>query len=204
MVVGASFDHDHVHSIDTDNVDLAVQGVRHLAALGHRRIAYLGGGLEICNNIDRWKGFRQGCAEAGVEFDDRLTLRVPGWRLTTPQQRQQLGALLRGPGRATAIFAAGYYFALDVYGAAAEAGLTIPGDLSVVGVDDPPSAEHLSPPMTTLRQPLEQMGRMAAAGLGQLVQRADSWPRLTRLRAELIVRGSTAKAPAESANRRRD
>lgn len=194
VVVGASFDLDHVHSIDCDNADLAVQAVEHLAGLGHRRIAYVGGSSEVCNNVDRWLGFRRAMAGLGLTVDDRLVLRTPGWRLAA-DDRAALAAMLRGPGAPTAVFAAGYYFALDVYTGAGEMGVSIPGKLSLVGVDDPPSAEHLSPPLTTLRQPLEAMGRTAASGLVSLVTGPESIPRLQRLRAELIVRGTTARLP---------
>lgn len=196
LVVGASFDLDHVHSIDCDNADLAVQAVEHLAGLGHRRIAYVGGSSEVCNNIDRWEGFRRAMASRGLPIDSQLVLRTPGWRLAE-EDRARLAQLLRGPGAPTAIFAAGYYFALDVYTVANELGLTVPSKLSVVGVDDPPSAEHLSPALTTLRQPLEAMGQTAAAGLVKLVAEAGSVPKLQRLRAELVVRGSTARLRAD-------
>ena len=100
--------------------------------------------------------------------------------------------MLLAPDRPTALFAAGYYYALDVYAAALEAGLTIPEDLSLLGVDDPPSAAHLSPPLTTLRQPLVELGRMAARGLFDIIAGEASLPCRTTLRAELIERASVS------------
>jgi LacI family transcriptional regulator len=193
VVVGASFDHDHVHSIDTDNVDLAEQAVGHLADYGHRRIAYVGGGAEVSNNIDRWHGFSQSMARAGLVATDHV-LRVPGWKLSDGD-RARLVAMLAGPNRPTAIFAAGYYFALDVYSVARELELDIPGDLSVIGVDDPPSAGFLSPRLTTLRQPLLDMGRLAAESLLDLSVSPTAHEKHRRLRAELVRRGSTAGPP---------
>jgi len=193
VVVGASFDHDHVHSIDTDNVDLAAQAVQHLAALGHRRIAYVGGGAEVSNNVDRWQGFSEAMGRAGLIATENV-LRVPGWKLSDGD-RARLVTMLKSPNRPTAIFAAGYYFALDLYSVARELDLDIPGDLSVIGVDDPPSAQFLSPRLTTLRQPLLDMGRLAAESLMDLAVSPTAHEKRRRLRAELVQRGSTAAPP---------
>lgn len=192
MVVGASFDHDHVHSIDTENADIAVQAVEHLVRLGHTRIAYVGGGSEVCNNIDRWKGFRVAMDRHGLAIDERLVMRLPGWKADEAGM-SAIVSMLKGPMSPTAIFGAGYYFALDCYKACAEAGLRIPSDVSIVGVDDPPSGEYLSPSLTTLRQPLEEMGRRAATGLLALLGTEEHLTRAEFLKAELLVRGSTAK-----------
>ncbi len=191
VVVGASFDREHAHSIDTDNADIARQAFDHLTELGHRRIGYVGGSTEVANSVDRWRGFQAACTSRGLVFDDGHVLHAPGWRLDDAG-RAALAAMLARPDRPTAIFAAGYYFALDVYAAANRAGLAIPRDISVVGVDDAPSAGHLSPGLTTLRQPLEQMGRLAASRLFHTLEAPGDQPRHTMLKAELIVRQSTA------------
>jgi LacI family transcriptional regulator len=102
--------------------------------------------------------------------------------------------LLGSPSKPTAIFAAGYYYALDCYAAAQTVGLRVPEDLSVVGVDDPPSAPFLSPPMTTLRQPLMQMGHAAITALHELIQRSGSDMVNRTLWAELVIRRSSAPA----------
>jgi LacI family transcriptional regulator len=112
------------------------------------------------------------------------------------EHKARLTALLREPGRPTGVFAAGYYFALDVYEAAKGAGLEVGRDLSVIGVDDPPSAQHLSPALTTMRQPLIQIGRQAAKGLFEQI--GDDRPAASRtlLSAELVARASTGPAQA--------
>jgi len=118
--------------------------------------------------------------------------------------------VLMEPNRPTAIFAAGYYFALDCYAAAREAGLSVPAQLSIIGVDDPPSAQYLSPALTTMSQPLIEVGQTAARhvvnqvnqaghstgnGLADQVGRSRG-PHVgighPQLRAELVVRESTA------------
>ena len=95
----------------------------------------------------------------------------------------------------TAIFAGSDQQALGVYEAARQRGLRIPQDLSVVGFDDLPAARWVSPPLTTVRQPLADMGRVAAEMLGDLIDGVPLRSQRVELSTELIVRESTA-APA--------
>ncbi len=188
-----------VAAVDADNRGLAETATKHLLDLGHRRLGYVGGGAHddaASNARDRRLGFNTACAKRSVSVCPCNTLDAKAWRLE-PSERQRLVEMLRGDERPTAIFAAGYYYALDVYTAASEAGLSLPGDLSVVGVDDPPSAAHLSPPLTTMRQPLVRLGHAAVAALvkqlsGEAVDHTIS--RRRSLFAELIIRGSTGPA----------
>ncbi|MEO0483051.1 MAG: GntR family transcriptional regulator [Planctomycetota bacterium] len=191
MVVGARFDHPRFSSVDTDNVDVARQAVKRLRDAGHERIGFVGGESRVSNSVDRREGFTLEMHEAGLEERPEWRLASPGWRLDA-DGRSRLVELLLAPDRPTALFAAGYYYALDVYAAALEAGLAIPEDLSLLGVDDPPSAAHLSPPLTTLRQPLVELGRMAARGLFDIIAGEASLPCRTTLRAELIERASVS------------
>lgn len=195
MVVGASYDKPGVSCIDTDNRDLARQAVEHLYQLGHQRIAFVGGKGEVSNDRDRWAGFRDTCARLGVSIDPSHVVDCTSYRVDDAH-KQQLGGVLTSPRRPTAVFAAGYYFALDVYDAASRAGLKIPTDLSVIGVDDPTSASHLTPGLTTMRQPLLAMGRQAAKGLFEQI--GDEHPAMQRtlLTAELVNRHSTAPISA--------
>jgi len=189
MVVGASFDLEGVSAVDTGNHDLACQAVEHLVGLGHRRIGYIGGVNQVSNDIDRRRGFSDAMAEQGLHERPDWIIAGPGWRLEE-NRRSALTELLRKPERPSAVVAAGYYFALDVYAAAQAAGVGIPEGLSVVGVDDAPSAMHLSPPLTTLRQPLTELGRLAVVGLFDQVGGSHPAVRRTTLLAELIRRGS--------------
>jgi DNA-binding LacI/PurR family transcriptional regulator len=191
LVVGARSDVKRVPSVDVDNMDLARHAVKHLRELGHTRIAYVGGNDTVSNSRDRWLGFRDARRDFDLSICAAHVIRSPGWRLEDAERAQLIEAL-RSPNRPTAVFAAGYYFALDVYAAATEAGLSIPRDLSVVGVDDPPSAAHLSPPLTTLRQPLVELGHAALTALFERVAATRSGTIAShQLRGELIVRGSS-------------
>lgn len=192
MVIGASFERDGVSTVDTDNRDIARQAVNHLVGLGHRRLCYVGGTGQVSNDVDRRVGFVEAMAAHGLTTNPAWFI-SGDWRLPE-SEKAQLASILRDVERPTAIFAAGYYLALDVYSVLQSVGLRVPHDVSVVGVDNPISAAHLSPPLTTLRQPLTQMGRLAARGLFDLIGDAHAPMQRTLLRAELMIRGSTGPA----------
>jgi len=168
--------------------------VNHLASLGHSSIGYVGGGDDVSNSRDRWNGFSDATRQHGFSLHEQSIVRGVSWRLDE-SERMSLIRALSSPTRPTAIFAAGYYFALDAYGAASTVGLRVPEDLSIVGVDDPPSAAHLSPPLTTLRQPLVQLGHDAVTALRDQVDNdRPGWTSRTLL-AELVIRRSSGQAP---------
>jgi DNA-binding LacI/PurR family transcriptional regulator len=195
FVVGARPRNKRICSIDVDNIDIGRQAALHLASLGHRSIAYVGGTDEISNSADRWSGFTLAMREQGLEIPETHVIKGASWQMED-RERMQLMRLLSLPGRPTAIFAAGYQYALDVLSAAGMLGLKMPEQLSVVGVDDPPSARHLSPPLTTLRQPLTQLGHAAVSALFAQINRAPGeTPAARTLWAELVIRRSSIAAP---------
>lgn len=195
MVVGANFDRPGVSSIDTDNRDFGRQAVRHLYEMGHRKIGYVGGSGDVSNDRDRLSGFRETMTALGLTVDPSWVVQSPGFSLSA-KGRTALDEVLRasveghGP---TALFAGGYYFALDAYQSAAAQGLKIPDAISVVAVDDPASAALLSPALTTLRQPLIQVGRLAARGLFEMIGEEHPTVQRTMLQGELQVRKSTRR-----------
>jgi LacI family transcriptional regulator len=193
LAVGAKSRNKRISSIDVDNLDLAKQGVGHLAGLGHTNIGYVGGADRVSNSQDRWAGFMEACREKGITPKDASIIRTGTWKLDD-RDRMSLIRLLGSPTRPTAILAAGYYFALDCYSAAQTVGLRVPEDLSIVGVDDPPSAPFLSPPLTTLRQPLVQLGHAAVTALHELIQRNNADTINRTLWAELVIRRSSGPA----------
>ncbi|MBS0198617.1 MAG: GntR family transcriptional regulator [Planctomycetes bacterium] len=195
MVVGATFNTPGVQCVDTDNVGLAKTAVRYLLELGHREIAFIGGAGKVSNDRDRLAGFLEACAEAGISTPVNRIFRNSGWRLDE-SQRVSLEAELGSANRPTAVFAAGYHFALDTFSAAASVGLRVPQDLSIIGVDDPPSASFLNPPLTTFRQMLIEMGRAAARKLLDSIDGPKSGVRsVETFPAEFVERLSCAAAP---------
>lgn len=194
IIVGARVSEGPIGCVDVDNIDLGRRAVEYLASLGHRNILFVGGDEQLSNSRDRRSGFEQGCRQYGIDFNRNIIFNAASWRLTD-EERSALCQRLRASDRnhadrPTAIFAAGYYLALDVYSAAQQAGLEIPGDLSVVGVDDPPSASHLSPPLTTVRQPLVELGEEAVAKLVSAIAAGNNNLPIRTLVGELVPRSS--------------
>ncbi|MCX7520823.1 LacI family DNA-binding transcriptional regulator [Microbacterium sp. STN6] len=179
-------------TIDSDSVGGARSATRHLIELGHRRIAHIRGRGDLASAQLREEGYRQSLAEAGIAFDPEL-VRDGGYKaaLTSDAARE----LLTRADRPTAVFAANDMSALGVLKVAAELGLRVPEDLSVIGFDDIPEAASATPPLTTMAQPLHDLGAQALQMLVQLLDGHDV-PNHVQLPAKLVVRASTAAAPA--------
>ncbi len=200
VVVGSRWEElAGVPMVDSDNVAGASQAVRHLTGLGHRRIALVYAGPEASNTVDRITGYRGALREAGIVPD-------AAWEVEAASA-ERLGAgaallisLLSGDARRrpTAVFAAGYYLALETLNMARDLHLSVPESLSVVGYDDPYAARLAYPPLTTLRQPLAEMGHTGVT----LLERRLRGDRLESvapvlLPPQLQTRGSVARpAPA--------
>lgn len=191
MVVGARTDDDALPWVDVDNRMLARLAVEHLHSLGHRRIGYLGSKPAVSNSRDRWDGFSSACRNLNLPVDPRLTVHAPGWRVDG-SEKMRLVQLLSGKDRPTAVFAGGYYFSLDVYEVAQTLGLRMPEELSVVGVDDPPSAAYISPPLTTIHQPLMELGHAAVTAVIDAIRHPDEPITNRTLWPELVIRKSSA------------
>ncbi|MEM1329752.1 MAG: GntR family transcriptional regulator [Planctomycetota bacterium] len=209
VVVGAHLEGKRgLRSIDSDNEQIGRQAARHLVELGHSRFSFIGGDDSISNNRDRWIGFRDECARLDTDLDEDWVVRLNDWRLDDGST-ERLYRIMSDPAGPTACFAAGYYFALGLYGVCSKLGRSIPDDLAVISVDDPPSAELLSPPLSTFRQPLTQMGAAAVDELMDAVRkhRTGDHPTETRriLPATFIPRASSSHDfdPAEAGARTR-
>jgi LacI family transcriptional regulator len=184
-------------AIDSDNVGGARAATDHLVALGHRRIAHVRGREDLASAALRESGYRESLAAAGIPFDPAL-VRVGGYQaaLTTDVARE----LLTRPDRPTAVFAANDSSAIGVLDVAHELGLRVPEDLSIVGFDDVPVAAAANPPLTTVAQPLHDLGAEALAMLLKLLEGA-AVPSHVQLPATLVVRASTGPAPRADTGR---
>ncbi len=180
-------------TIDSDNVGGARAATMHLLELGHRRIAHVRGRKDLESARLREQGFREALADAHVPLDENL-VRYGGYRAeeTTEAARE----LLTLPERPTAIFAANDLSAIRIVEIAHELGLRVPEDLSVVGFDNIPESASCTPPLTTIAQPLQQMGADAVRLLIEIIAGTRSTEHL-HLPSELIVRGSTGPAPQQ-------
>jgi len=180
-------------TIDSDNIGGARVATRHLIELGHRRIAHIRGRSDLASAQQREAGYRESLADADIPFD--MTLVCDGGyqaALTTDAARK----LLTRVDRPTAVFAANDISALGVLKVARELGLRVPGDLSVIGFDDIPESANSMPPLTTIAQPLHDLGAQALQMLVKLLA-GEIVPRQVHLPANLVVRASTGPAPTK-------
>jgi LacI family transcriptional regulator len=178
----------HTEVVMSDNEGGAAAAVRHLHKLGHRRIATVTGMIDSRPGIDRLRGYRAAVQRLGLAYRDDYVRYGDFYAESGREATAQLLALDEPP---TAIFAGSDLMAIGAIRAAAEAGLSVPTDLSVVGFDDIQLAPHVNPPLTTLRQ--DKLGLGAAAGDALVARIAGDpeRPQLRTLPVELVVRGST-------------
>lgn len=176
-----------VPTVDSDNFAGAVLATQHLLRLGHRRIAHLSGRADLESSRLREDGFRHAMAEAGVPVDEQL-VRVGGYRPEGAEQSAR--ELLSLPDRPTAIFAANDLSAIRTMQVARDLGLSVPGDLSVIGFDNVPESAVAVPPLTTIEQPLRQMGEEALRMLVAVLDGQEPPTTHLRLPTALVERSS--------------
>ncbi|MBC8101011.1 MAG: LacI family DNA-binding transcriptional regulator [Cytophagales bacterium] len=174
--------------VDADNVGGARQAVEYLLGLGHRRIAYVTDSLRSANFADRYSGYVAALAEHGIAVDPALISRK-----YDESGVEILRSLMGLPDPPSAVFCYNDGAAVGILRAAADLGLRVPETLSIMGFDDSVLATTVSPPLTTIRQPLEMMGRSAALALCDLLAgTASPDERRILVSTELIARGTTA------------
>jgi DNA-binding LacI/PurR family transcriptional regulator len=193
-----------VTNIVVDNKKATFAALEHLLQLGHKRIAFFKGHRGSADTEHRWKGIMQAASRLGIEVRPELMVQLeqdsanPG--PSVPEEGYVSAKKLLATGwRFTALFAFNDISAIGAVRAFRDAGLRVPEDVSVVGFDDIQAAAYLTPRLTTVRQPLRQMGETAAK---QLLERISNGtgrgPQLISLAPELVVRESTG--PASSFN----
>ncbi|MDT0630906.1 LacI family DNA-binding transcriptional regulator [Rubrivirga sp. S365] len=181
-------------SVTVDNVKASKAAVRHLIEGGHERIVHVSGPQYSQHSRDRVAGVKEAFSESPLQFHDDVV--VPGGARLEDGYRVALdvfgGDAGRGGERPTAITCFNDLVAMGALRALAELGLSVPGDVSVVGYDDIQMAAYLATPLTTVRVPTREMGRRAAALLDlQLSSDAPAPPERVVLDAELVERAST-------------
>ena len=191
VVLAANAEVKNAASVGVDNVDLARQAIEHLYQLGHRRIAYVGGPLILSDNYDRHKGYFDTCDALGIKINEEHVL-ISQTNILNQEEKTQLNTMFASGNRPTALFASGFYFALNAYEVAARLHLNVPEQLSIIGVDDPRSAMYLLPPLTSMRQPLIETGHAALSLLVEYLRGESIQLQNQTLRSELVIRQSTA------------
>ncbi|AUH45299.1 LacI family transcriptional regulator [Streptomyces sp. CMB-StM0423] len=186
-------------SVTVDSVQGGDQAVSHLLDLGHRRIAFVSSGLSVPQFSDRLKGAQQACRRAGLDPGATLvhleSPHIDGHRTGREAAARIVGERLP----VTAAFAAADVIALGLINELTSRGLSVPGDVSVVGFDDISDALHAPVPLTTVRQPMRELGRLGNELL--IAEATDPRHRHRQhvLDTELIVRASTATPAAGAA-----
>ncbi|MCR8642717.1 LacI family transcriptional regulator [Paenibacillus sp. N1-5-1-14] len=161
---------------------------QHLLELGHRKIGCLVESTGLCNIDERLHGYKDALAQYGVPYEEKF---VVSGELTIEGGCQAAIKLIEEQ-IVTAIFATNDLMAIGVYEAAIQLGKRIPEDISVVGFDDISFAHYLTPKLTTVRQPIYEIGRRAAANLIYILQNKLYMPSTEVLDVELIIRNSTS------------
>ena len=189
LVLNNYFSED-INCLCIDNEKAAIEAVSYLLKLGHRKIATIAGDLHTQAGKSRLKGYKEALSKHKIQLkDDYITI---GGFLRTPA-RSAAEKLLHLHQRPTAIFAASDVMALETIDLAKKEGLSIPDDLSIVGFDDNPVAMYSPIGLTTVRQPIVEMGQLGLETLDQITQGKALLPVKTVLPAKLVLRQSCAK-----------
>ncbi len=181
-----------VTHIVLDHERAVTMALTHLHSLGHRRIAFMRGPKVIPDSEFRWEGIQLAAKSLGLKLDSNLVTRIDsgGWSEKTGHHPmspeigyEPMRALLGKTRDFTAIFCFNDIAAIGAIRALSEAGLSVPGDVSVVGFDDIQSAAFCTPSLTTVRQPLNEMGKLGARILLERIAHSEN----TALTAEVVV-----------------
>lgn len=178
-----------------DNQNGARLAIQHLLELGHRRIAIVNGPQHLTSGRERYTGFREAMEDAGVSVDDRL-VRFGDYQLESGYALTH--DLLTQPPLPSALFIANNLMTIGALNAIHELGVTIPGDIAVIGFDDLPWAASLNPPLTTVGQPAFDIGVHAAELLLNRMEFPGRPARTIVLGTELLVRASCGSVAAEN------
>ena len=183
-----------ITNVVLDHARAAVLALNHLKDLGHKNIAFMKGSPLSSDSKDRWDAICRVAAEIGINVDPDLTVQIEGdatpmWGYPFTKQ------LLARQKPFTAIFSYNDISAIGAIRALEDHGLRVPQDVSVLGFDDIPGAEFHKPSLTTVRQPLNRMGEVAAEALLNRLEGKKEYTSDIAIEPELIVRESTANAP---------
>jgi DNA-binding LacI/PurR family transcriptional regulator len=184
-----------VDTVMADNVGGTEQATRLLVENGHERIAYIGGGKNVASSKDRLTGYRRAMRAAG------LSPQTTVGHFSMDGARQAMGGLLASGPTPTAAVVANNLMTLGAIQAAHDAGVRIPDDLAIVGIDNPYWAEFVAPPITSVAQPVAAMAREAIGMLLTRLTRGSGPPHKSLHSMQLIVRESSG--PPLTATRRR-
>jgi LacI family transcriptional regulator len=200
VVIGRDLTESCISSVLVDNAMGAYQALDHLHELGHRKIAFIRGPEKLHDSVNRWRGIEKFAAERGLAIDAKLVRQLPemldansgfdgGVELTAE--------LLRSRRKFTALMAFDDLTALGALRALMQAGVRVPDDCSVIGFDGVPPAAFSTPAITTIRQPMEEMGTIGTEWVLRSLEKDEEsetdGPVLKLLPPAIVVRDSTRR-----------
>jgi len=185
-----------ITNVVLDHEHAAELALGHLYALGHRKIAYMRGQPFSSDSRSRWRSTLHVARSLGLQVSPELTIRLDKDTHSPELGYPGIQQLLVQRKHFTAVLCFNDVSAIGTIRSVHDAGLRVPADISVMGFDDIPAAEFYTPRLTTIRQPLQQMGSIAASLLLRKIERVKI-PEISRVDPELIVRESTAKAASK-------
>jgi len=174
--------------IDVDGEEGVGQAMAHLLSLGHRRIAFICPPAYLMFTAHRLAGYRRALEESDLEFDPSLVVEGD---LSQSSGYRMMGRLLELDHSPTAVVCGNDLMALGAIRAAQERGLVVGRDVAVVGFDDIPLAEHSHPPLTTVHQPIYEIGKRVSEMVIQIIEGEGLTERRVILRPELVIRASS-------------
>jgi len=197
-IIGCELKTESISSVIVDNEVGGYASLEHLYSLGHRKIAFIRGPKALTDSAPRWRWIRN-CAKAcGLEIDSRLVVDLPESRdpISSFEEGQKLTEeLIRRKLMFTAILAFDDMTAFGAIRALSKAGLRVPEHCSVIGFDDVAASALCTPPLTTVRQPMESMGASAVGivveGINAVLEKREVTAAHRRVAPELVVREST-------------
>jgi len=205
VAISAHSSAENVTNIVLDHHRAVEQALTHLYSLGHRRIAFMRGPHAIPDSEFRWESIQQVAQEMTLKIEPDLVIRIDsaGWSMKDGYHPmapeigfRPMQALLEKTRDFTAIFCFNDIAAIGAIRALKDVGLTVPGDVSVVGFDDIQSAAYSTPSLTTVRQPLLEMGKRGAQILLERISdREKIFPAEVVMAPELVIRESSGPAP---------
>lgn len=190
---------DSVCSVTADDAAGVAMAMRHLADLGHTRVAHVAGPADTTTGTTRAQAYREAVRALGLRDDPALVVAAEAW--SESEGRRALGELLDSGADLTAVLVGNDLLAMGCYDALRERGLTCPSDVSVVGFNDLPFAHRLDPPLTTVAIPKHEIGVHAARLLLEVLQEPGLPARSVVLPVRLMVRRSTVPPSASQTTR---
>lgn len=174
--------------VEATNWQGAYEATRYLNQLGHTRIAFITGSLAVRSAVDRLRGYKAALADCNIPVTEALIIEGDYQQQTGYEVTKSLLQNVDPP--PTAIFASNDLSAFGAMDAAREHGYRIPDDISIIGFDDVPQASFVYPKLTTVRQPLEQMGHVAVKMLLEHIEDQSNTPQRVALATQLVIRDS--------------